>query len=192
MNEDTIRPIELPDDLQQLESSLAQLQPSDTQCTSAEMLFAAGWAAGVKRQPNVPPSRRSGRWANFTAGIGTGIMTALIATRLLSPPFDSIVDSHAVVDRHVHAPSAEPSSAEDVTIAFTEGSMVNMDSDGASPTAESYRELPWSEASSVEQQIWGRVGGNDLAGESIDVPVRPVNFNYLTACELRRLAAETL
>ena len=196
MNDNTLGPFELPNDLQKLESSLAQLQPSEIQPTSAEMLFAAGLAAGVKRQTNVPPNRSLLRWSTFAAGIGTVIMTALIARRLLSPPIDSIDDSHHVVDHDGHAASVDQSPAEDVTTdptaVVTEDAIVNRGSNGASLSAESYRELPWSEVSSVEQQIWGRVGRNDLDGESIDIPVKPVNFNYLTAHELRKLAAETL
>ena len=196
MNDRTTSPFELPDDLQKLESSLAQLQPSEIQPTSAEMLFAAGLAAGVKRQTNVPPNRSLLRWSSFAAGIGTGIMTALIATRLLSPSIDSIVDSHHVVDHHGHAASIDQSPVEDVTTdptpVVSEDAIVNMGSNEASLSAEVYSELPWSELSLAEQQIWGRVGRNDLEGESIDVPVRPVNFNYLTAHELRKLAAEIL
>ena len=196
MNDRTTSPFELPDDLQKLESSLAQLQPSEIQPTSAEMLFAAGLAAGVKRQTNVPPNRSLLRWSSFAAGIGTGIMTALIATRLLSPSIDSIVDSHHVVDHDGHAASLDQSPVEDVTTdptaVVSEDAIVNMGSNEASLSAEVYSELPWSELSLAEQQIWGRVGRNDLEGESIDVPVRPVNFNYLTAHELRKLAAEIL
>lgn len=178
---------ELPDDLRRLQSSLAHLEPSNVQISSAEMLFAAGLAAGVKHHETTSSNQRSGRWGSLTIGISTGIITALIASRLLSSTFDS----HRVVDT-ASSERGEPQDVATNSRSEVSDTIVSRRTDRAPRSMESFKAQLLPEFNSAEQKIWERIGKRSLDSESLEFSVKPVTFRYLTGRELQTLAAETL
>lgn len=196
MSNNFASPFDLPEDLQQLESSLATLQPAGVQSTSAEMLFASGLSAGVKQtKANQSTVNNRSRWQvasfpSFVAGTVAGMASAAIALKLLFAPVASGVDSQAATTAKVNA---HPVQAINNSIA---GATVQRETDWAKASdgidsAPGRSELD-RELSPVIQKIWNRIDRQSIGNESTETAVGAVTFNYLTVYELRKLAAETL
>ena len=196
--------LELPDELRQLQTSLAQLKPSPTGTSAGNMLFAAGVTAGISRQgASTGPEKRlirPVRWRSFLAGLGSGVLSAVIAVCSLSMlgrhSGDSVqsaepnTQSDLLDPAAIETPEMMPPSPDHLSPSGLVSSEVR--SLDRSPNRKTPGELDVDGLSPVMKRLWNRTILSQSELHISGTTSKFATHEQFSREELRKIAAEVL